>query len=154
LMQTLGPNSPIVPIILRSIIATSSLVNKEQLMVQLDQMSQPDPQAQEMQAQQAQLQMGLVQAQANELNARAQESAADAQEAQARAQKLTIESSLLDEKIKSDIIRNLSANISSSSDDQEFEKRARIADLMLKEKDIDTKERIVDKQMAEKRMTQ
>ena len=154
LMQTLGPNSPIVPILLRSIIATSGLLNKEQLMVQLDEMSQPDPQAQEMQQQQAQLQMGLVQAQANELNARAQESAADAQEAQARAQKLTIEASLLDEKIKSDIIRNLSANISSSSDDQEFEKRARIADLMLKEKDIDTKERIVDKQMAEKRMQQ
>ena len=154
LMQTLGPNSPIVPVLLRSIIATSSLMNKEQLMAQLDQMSQPDPQAQEMQQQQAQLQMGLVQAQANELNARAEESTADAQESQARAQKLMIEASLLDEKIKSDIIRNLSANISSSSDDQEFEKRARIADLMLKEKDIDTKERIVDKQMAEKRIQQ
>ena len=148
LMQTLGPNSPIVPILLRSIIGTSGLMNKEELMAQLDQMTQPDPQLQEMQAQQAQLQMGLVQAQANELNARAEESAADAQEAQARANKLIVEASLMDEKVKSDIIRNLSANVS-SSDDKEFEKRAKIAELFLKEKDIDTKERIVDKQLSQ-----
>jgi endonuclease/exonuclease/phosphatase (EEP) superfamily protein YafD len=150
-MQTLGPTSPIVPILLRSIISTSGLLNKEQLMAQLDQMSQPDPQMQEMQNQQAQLQMSLVQAQANELNARAEESAADAQEAQARAQKLLVEASLMDEKVKSDIIRNLSANIS-ANDDNEFQKRAKLAELFLKEKDIDTKERIVDKQMMEKRM--
>ena len=142
LMQTLGPNSPIVPILLRSIVETSSLLNKEQLVMQLDQMSQPDPQAQEMQQQAQQLQMGLVQAQANELNARAQESAADAQEAQARAQKLIIEASLLDDKVKSDIIRNLSANIN-AKDKNEFEKRAKVADLLLKEKDIDSNEKIV-----------
>ena len=109
-------------------------------------MSQPDPQAQEMQQQQNQLQMALVQAQANELNARAQESAADAQEAQARAQKLIIETSLLDDKVKSDIIRNLSANIN-AKDKNEFEKRAKVADLILKEKDIDSNEKIVIEQM-------
>jgi hypothetical protein len=154
LMATLGPTSPIVPILLRGIIATSSLMNKEELIQQLDQMSQPDPQAQEMEQTMHQLQMQLQEAQINELNARAQESAADAQEAQAKAQKLMIEASYLDEKIKSDIIRNLSANISSSSDDNEFEKRAKIADLMLKEKAIDSKERIVDKQMVQKRTQQ
>ena len=142
LMQTLGPNSPIVPIILRSIIATSGLMNKEQLMMQLDQMSQPDPQAQEMQTQQAQLQMGLVQAQANELNARAAESAADAQEAQARAQKLAAETALLDDKAKIDLIRTLSANIN-TRDKNEFEKRVKTAEMLLKEKDIESNEKIV-----------
>ena len=142
LMQTLGPNSPIVPILLRSIIGTSSLLNKEQLMVQLDEMSQPDPQAQEMQAQQAQLQMGLVQAQANELNARAQESAADAQEAQARTQKLLVEASLLDDKVKADLVRSLSANIN-AKDKNEFDKRVKTAEVLLKERDIDSNEKIV-----------
>jgi hypothetical protein len=149
LMQTLGPNSPIVPILLRSIIGTSGLLNKEQLMVQLDEMSQPDPQAQEMQQQQAQLQMGLVQAQANELNARAQESAADAQEAQARAQKIMAETALLDDKAKIDLIRTLTANIN-TKDKQEFDKRVKTAEVLLKEKDIDSNEKIVAMQQQNK----
>ena len=148
LMQTLGPNSPIVPVLLRSIIATSSLLNKEELMMQLDQMSQPDPQAQQMQQQAQQLQMGLVEAQANELNARAAESAADAQEAQARTQKLLIESSLLDDKAKIDLIRTLTANLN-NKDKQEFDKRAKTAEILLKERDLLSNERIVDKQMRE-----
>jgi len=149
LMQTLGPDSPIVPILLKSIIGTSSLMNKEQLVMQLDQMSQPDPQAQEMQQQQAQLQMGLVQAQANELNARAQESAADAQEAQARAQKLMTETSLLDDKAKIDLIRTLTANIN-TKDKNEFDKRVKTAEMILKERTIDSNEKIVNMQMQAK----
>jgi hypothetical protein len=148
LMQTLGPNSPIVPILLRSIIGTSGLLNKEQLMVQLDQMSQPDPQAQEMQMQAQQLQMGLVEAQANELNARAQESAADAQEAQARTQKLLVEASLLDDKVKADLVRSLSANIN-AKDKNEFDKRVKAAEMILKEREIDSNEKIVEQQMRQ-----
>ena len=148
LMQTLGPTSPIVPILLRSIIATSGLLNKEQLMMQLDEMSQPAPQAPQMQEQQNQLQMALVQAQANELNARAQESAADAQEAQARAQKLMTETSLLDDKAKIDLIRTLTANIN-TKDKNEFDKRVKTAEVLLKERDIDSNEKIVQQQMMQ-----
>jgi hypothetical protein len=151
LLKTLGPQSPIVPMILRSIVASSGLMNREQLIAQLDQMSQPNPQAQEMQMQAQQAQMQYLAAQTAELQARAQESAADAQEAQARAQKLLIEASLMEDKVKSDIIRNLSANIK-DEDTNEFQKRAKIADILLKEKDIESKERIVDKQMVEKRI--
>ena len=154
LLQTLGPNSPIVPLILKSIVATSGLLNKEQLILQLDQMSQPNPEAQQMQMQAQQAQMQFLAAQTAELNARAQESLADAQEAQARAQKLMVEASLMEDKVKTDMIRNLSANIK-DEDSNEFAKRAKIADILLKEKDIESKERIVDKQMVEKRrMTQ
>jgi hypothetical protein len=148
LMQTLGPNSPIVPILLRSIIATSGLLNKEELMMQLDQMSQPDPQAQEMEMQAQQLQMSLIQAQANELNARAQESTADAQEAQARTQKLLTEASLLDDKAKIDLIRTLTANIN-TKDKNEFDKRVKAAEMILKEREIDSNEKIVNLQMQQ-----
>ena len=146
LMQTLGPDSPIVPILLKSIVSTSSLMNKEQLVMQLDQMSQPDPQAQEMQQQAQQLQMGLVQAQANELNARAQESTADAQESQARAQKLLVEASLLDDKVKADLVRSLSANIN-TRDKNEFDKRVKAAEMILKEREMESNENIVTQQM-------
>jgi len=153
LLQTLGPKSPIVPIILKSIVSTSGLLNREQLMAQLEQMSQPNPQAQEMQMQAQQAQLQYLAAQTAELQARAQESMADAQEAQANAQKIMVEASLMEDKVKTDMIRNLSANIK-DEDTEEFTKRAKIADLMIKEKDIESKERIVDKQMQEKRMTQ
>jgi len=153
LLQTLGPKSPIVPVILKSIVSTSGLLNREQLVAQLDQMSQPNPQAQEMQMQAQQAQLQYLAAQTAELQARAQESMADAQEAQANAQKIMIEASLMEDKVKTDMIRNLSANIK-DEDTEEFTKRAKIADLMIKEKDIESKERIVDKQMQEKRMTQ
>lgn len=153
LLQTLGPSSPIVPVILKSIVASSGLLNREQLVAQLEQMSQPNPQAQEMQMQAQQAQMQYLAAQTAELNARAQESMADAQEAQARAQKLMVEASLMEDKVKTDMVRNLSANIK-DEDTNEFQKRAKIADLLIKEKDIESKERIVDKQMQEKRMTQ
>ncbi|MAO20637.1 MAG: hypothetical protein CMJ25_07785 [Phycisphaerae bacterium] len=153
LLQTLGPSSPIVPVILKSIVSTSGLLNREQLVAQLDQMSQPNPQAQEMQMQTQQAQMQYLAAQTAELQARAQESMADAQEAQANAQKIMIEASLMEDKVKTDMIRNLSANIK-DEDTEEFTKRAKIADLLIKEKDIESKERIVDKQMQEKRMTQ
>jgi hypothetical protein len=153
LLQTLGPNSPIVPVILKSIVSTSGLLNREELVAQLDQMSQPNPQAQEMQMQAQQAQLQYLAAQTAELQARAQESVADAQEAQANAQKIMIEASLMEDKVKTDMIRNLSANIK-DEDTEEFQKRAKIADLMIKEKDIESKERIVNKQMQEKRMTQ
>jgi hypothetical protein len=153
LLKTLGPQSPIVPLVLKSIVASSGLMNKEQLLAQLEQMSQPNPQAQEMQMQAQQAQMQYLAAQTAELQARAQESMADAQEAQARAQKLMVEASLMEDKVKTDMVRNLSANIK-DEDTDEFEKRAKIADLLIKEKDIESKERIVDKQMQEKRMTQ
>jgi len=153
LLQTLGPSSPIVPVILKSIVSTSGLLNREQLVAQLDQMSQPNPQAQEMQMQAQQAQMQYLAAQTAELQARAQESMADAQEAQAKAQKIMIEASLMEDKVKTDMVRNLSANIK-DEDTDEFEKRAKIADLLIKEKSIESKERIVDKQMQEKRMTQ
>jgi len=153
LLQTLGPNSPIVPIILKSIVSTSGLLNREELVSQLDQMSQPNPQAQEMQMQQQQAQMQYLAAQTAELQARAAESMADAQEAQARAQKLMVEASLMEDKVKTDMIRNLSANIK-DEDTNEFTKRAKIADILIKEKDIESKERIVERQMQEKRTRQ
>jgi len=152
LLQTLGPSSPIVSIILKSIVSTSGLLNREELVKQLDQLSQPNPQAQEMEQQHMQLQMALTQAQVNELNARAAESMADAQEAQARAQKIMVEASLMEDKVKTDMIRNLSANIK-DEDSNEFTKRAKIADILIKEKGIESKERIVDKQMQQKRST-
>ena len=148
LLQTLGPTSPIVPFVLKGIIQSSSLSNREELVAQLDQMSQPDPQEQQMQQAAQQAQLRLVEAQSTELEARAMESQADSQEAQARAQKLLIEAQLYPKEVEAKIIQGLSANISGDGKQQEFERRAKVAELILKEREIKTKEDMVNTQMS------
>lgn len=147
LLQTLGPQSPIVPLVLKSIVQSSSLDNREELASALEEMSKPDPAQQQMQMQQAQVQLQLVQSQSAALQAQAQESAANAQESQAKAQKAMVEAELMPEKVKTDLVRNISANLPTDGSDKEFEKRAKIAELILKEREIMSKEKMVDKQM-------
>lgn len=135
LMKTLGPDSPIVPILMQGVINNSSLPNKTSLLEQLTQSMQPNPQAQQMQDMQAQLQVGLVQAQTADLTTKARKQAAE-------AQKTAMETQLLPEEVKAKQIAALSTNLQAgTADDKEFERRAKVADLMLKEKNIDLKEK-------------
>jgi len=147
LLQTLGPQSPIVPLVLKSIVQSSSLDNREELAAALEEMSKPDPQQQQMQMQQAQVQLELVQSQSAALQGQAKESEANAIESQAKAQKAMVEAELMPEKVKTDLVRNISANLPANADDKEFEKRAKIAELILKEREIISKEQMVGKQM-------
>ena len=140
LLQTLGPDTPVLPIILKGIIANSSLSNRAELEQALDQMSQPNPETQQQAMMAQQMQMEQAQAQTQSLQARAMRD-------QAEAQKTVVETQLLPEELKAKVISSLSTNIDGQNQDQEFEKRARIADLMLKEKDIDNKGKIVELQM-------
>jgi hypothetical protein len=58
-----------------------------------------------------------------------------------------VETQLLPEELKAKVISSLSTNIEGENADKEFEKRAKIAELMLKEKDINNKGKIVELQM-------
>ena len=129
LLQTLGPDTPVLPIILKGILANSSLSNRAELMVALDQMSQPNPEAQQMAMQNHQLQQALAQAQV-------QETSAKASKEQAEAQKTLIEAQLLPEKHRVDIIQAAATNLDNGSD---FEKRLKLADVMLKEQQVNLK---------------
>ena len=51
------------------------------------------------------------------------------------------------EELKAKVVTSLSTNIDGQNQDNEFEKRAKIAELMLKEKDINNKGKIVEMQM-------
>ena len=140
LLQTLGPDTPVLPIILKGIVANSSLSNRAEMEQALTQMSQPNPEQQQMAQMAQQMQMEQSQATTASLQARAQRD-------QAEAQKTVVETQLLPEELKAKVISSLSTNIDGQNQDNEFEKRARIADLMLKEKDIDNKGKIVELQM-------
>ena len=86
LIQTLGGNSPLTPILMEGILKNSSLSNREMMIQKMGEMSKPDPQAMQINQMKAQADLQLVQAQIKELdakgndyNARAQKLAAEAQ---------------------------------------------------------------------------
>jgi hypothetical protein len=145
LLQTLGQNSPMYPMLVSAVIDNMGLSNREELMAQLAQVSQPDPAAQEAAQQQQQLQLAVAQAQLQLIQAQTME-------AQARAQKYSIEAQLEPEVVKAKMAAAISTNLQAgNADDAEFEKRAKIADLMLKEADIKSNERIAVMQMQNRK---
>ncbi len=145
LLQTLGQNSPMYPMLVSAVIDNMGLSNREELMAQLAQVSQPDPAAQQAAQQQQQLQLALAQAQLQLVQAQTME-------AQARAQKYSIEAQLEPEVVKAKMAAAISTNLQAgNADDAEFEKRAKIADLMLKEADIKSNERIAVMQMQNRK---
>jgi len=149
LLQTLGPDSPVLPLVLKGIIKGSSLSNKEELAAALDQMNQPNPEVVAMQQAQQQSQIALLQAQVQELQARAAESQANAQESMARAQKAAVEAQMMPEELRIKTVQALTTNLDQSNS-EEFNRRAKVADLILKEREIQTKENIVEAQMNRK----
>jgi len=144
LLQTLGQDSPMYPMLVTAVIDNMGLSNREEIIAQMAEVSKPDPQEQQMQQQQMQLQMEMAQAQLQLVQSQTME-------AQARAQKYAVEAQLEPEVVKAKMAAAISTNIQQGdADDAEFEKRARIADLMLKEADIKSNERIAAMQVSYK----
>jgi hypothetical protein len=149
LLQTMKQDSPLYPVLIQSIIDNMNLSNREELIQSLQQASQPNPEQQQMAmaAQQAQLQ--FQQAQTAALGAQAQESTS-------RAAKYQVEAQLAPQELEIEKINAITRNLrDGDADDREFEKRMRIADVMLKERDIVNKERAAkSQQQAQKTQNQ
>jgi hypothetical protein len=143
LLQTLGPNTPVLPIILKGIMANSSLSNRFELIEMLDKMSAPDPQAQQAAQMQQQMAMELAQAQIAVQTTQAEQNKAEAQKLLTEAQLMPIE---LQAKSMAANTKNLPTDDALAS--KEFDKRVKVAELMLKEADIQNKAKIVEKQMT------
>jgi len=145
LLQTLGPNTPVLPVILKGILANSSLSNRMELIAMLEKMGQPDPQAQQMQQMQQQLAMQAAQAQIAVNTTQAEQNRAE-------ATKLSVEAQLMPQEVQAKMSASLTKNLPNEDDanQKEFDKRVKIADLMLKESDIKNKAKIVEMQMMDK----
>ena len=133
LLQTMQQDSPAYSILMQSIIENMNLNNREQLIAAMQQAAQPNPQAQQMAMQAQQVQLALQQSQAAALNAQAQES-------QARAGKLAVEAQLAPEEIEIEKIEAVTRNLKEGDqDDKEFERRLKVANTLLKEKELEMK---------------
>jgi hypothetical protein len=143
LLQTLGPNTPVLPLILKGILNNSSLSNRYELISALDQMSQPDPQAQQLAMAQQQLALQAAQAQIAVQTTQAEQNRAE-------AQKLLTEAQLMPQEVQAKVITATTKNLPQGQEASEFDKRVKIAELMLKEADIKNKTKIVELQMTDK----
>ncbi len=137
LLQTLGPDTPVLPLILKGILGNSSLSNRNELIAALEQMSQPNPEAQQQQQMAQQAAMAKLQADLALLQAQTQKAAAEAQQTM-------VETQLMPEELRVKVVQAAATNLDQDAD---FAKRMKLADLMLKEKDIDSNERIALAQM-------
>lgn len=135
LMKTLGPTSPILPMLMQGVITNSSLPNKQDLLKQLAESSQPNPEDKQKEAEQEQLQKALVTTQIQEI-------ASKAQKQQAEAQQTAVETQFYPQEIQAKLTAAISTNLTAGeADDKEFERRAKLSELMFKEKALVLKEK-------------
>jgi hypothetical protein len=143
LLQTLGPDTPVLPMILKGIIASSSLPNRAEMMMQLDQLMQPTPEQQQAAEEVKQVNKAKAIAEVKVLESTAMKYMAEAQQN-------AVETQLMPQETQAKIISGLSQNIRGENTNGEFERRAKIAELSLKEEDIKSNERIASLQMLQK----
>lgn len=133
LLQTMDKGSPMYGQLLESIIDHMNLTNREELIASLRKSQEPNPQQQQIAQQQAQAQMEQVQAQIAAFNGQAQES-------MARAQKISAEIALGQYEAETDRLKVLSSNLETGDqDEKEFQRRAKVAELILKERELQQK---------------
>jgi septal ring factor EnvC (AmiA/AmiB activator) len=134
LLQTMGQDSPLYPTLIQSIVDNMNLSNREELIAAMAQAMQPNPQAQQSQMAVQQAQMEFQQSQTAALNAQAQESAA-------RAGKLVAEAQAVPQEIEIDKINAITRNLKEGDqDDKEFERRMKVAETLLREREVAAKE--------------
>ncbi len=134
LLQTMKQDSPLYTTLVQSIIDNMNLSNREELLASMQQAAQPDPQAQQAAMAVQQTQLAFQQSQTAALNAQAEES-------KARALKLGVEAGSIPEEVNIDLINAITRNLKDGdAEDKEFERRFKVANTLLKEREIKGKE--------------
>ena len=135
LLQTMKPDSPMYSQLIMSIVDNMNLANREELVAALQQANQPNPEAQQMAMAAQQAQIEFQKSQTAALQGQAIES-------QARAQKLTTEAQAVPQELEIDRIKAVTANLKQGdADDKEFQKRLKISEQLLKEREVAVKEK-------------
>ena len=129
ILQTVGQDSPAHGPIVTAIIDHLNVTNREELIAAIEQGNQPNPEAQQQAQQQAQMQMAITQGQVQLLNAQAAES-------QSRAQKYQVEAQLAPQ----EVTLKYSDQNNDGEMDKDFEQRLKLADLLLRERQLDAQE--------------
>ena len=134
LLQTMQQDSPLYATLVQSIIDNMNLSNREELLAAMQQAMQPNQEAQQMAMAAQQAQIAFQQSQTAALSSQAEESSA-------RAVKLAIEANTIPQELEIDLINAVTKNLKEgNAEDKEFERRMKVAQTLLKEREIKSKE--------------
>jgi ATPase subunit of ABC transporter with duplicated ATPase domains len=125
---------------MKGVVENSGSSKKAEMLVAIEQMTKPNPEQQAAQAQMQQLQMAEQLAKVKKLEAEAEKAAVEAKIAPTVAQ--------------AKVIAALSNNLDDDAEGKDFERRVRLAELLLQEKDIDSNREIAQLQMQKKAETE
>jgi hypothetical protein len=133
LLQTTSDQSPLYGTIVQSIVDNMDVPNREELLGKLREASQPNPEEQKRQQQMHEMEMRAKMAQIAVFEAQAAES-------NARALKYNVEAELEPRKVENDRIDAVT-DIRQGVETADFERRLKIAETRLKEKELNMKDR-------------
>ena len=145
LLKTIGTDNAIMPVLLQGVVENSALPNKEELLASLKQSQQPDPKQQQLQDIEMQLTMAKAQAEIKKLESEGRESEANAMLSLERAR-------YVPEEVRAKILAAISNNLPNKDNEaqMEFDRRVKVAELMLKEADMVQNKEVVKMQMEAK----
>jgi len=133
LLQTMGKDTPYYPVMLKSIVDNMNVANREELIGLIDKASQPTPEQQKAQEETRKAELAFQASQTSALEAQAEES-------KMRAHKLHEEALVVPQELEISRIKAITTNLKDGEqDDREFERRLKVADRLLKEKEITLK---------------
>ena len=133
LLQTMSQDSPLYVTLVQSIIDNMNLSNREELIAQIQQASQPNPQMAQLQQQQQQLLLAKEQATLEYMQAQTAE-------IKTRIEQNQVETALLPFDAESQRIRSMSVGMRDEDPTKtDFEQKTKVAELALKEKDLNIK---------------
>ena len=135
LLQTMGKDTPYYPVMLKSIVDNMNVANREELLDLIDKASQPTPEQQESAAKVQEAELAFQASQTAALSSQAEES-------KARAIKLAAEAQAVPQEVEIARMKAITTNLQAGDgDDKEFERRMRVSEGMLKEREVVLKER-------------
>ena len=135
LLQTMGKDTPYYPVMLKSIVDNMNVANREELIDLIDKASQPTPEAQQAQEESRQAELAFQASQTAALSSQAEES-------NARAVKLEAEAQAVPQEVEIARMKAITTNLQAGDgDDKEFERRMRVSEGILKEREVVLKER-------------
>ena len=142
LLQTMSPESPMYAMLIESIVDNMNLSNREEVIQKLREANTPDPQMQALQQQQAEMEMAQKQSTIENIQAQTAE-------IMSRVEQNNVETQLLPQEAETKRLEAIARNLGESEDEKEFNRRAKLAELVLKEREIASKEEIVEQQMRQ-----
>ena len=140
LLQTMSPESPMYPLLIQSIVDNMNLSNREEIIAAMQQAMQPNPQQQQLQQQATQIQIEKETATLEYVKAQTAEVISRVQQNQVETELLPVDS---ETKRYSAVMKGMGQDPT----EKDFSQRAKIAELALKQREIETKEDIVEMQM-------